>query len=152
MIHIFNDYYLFLYLASCRRSTPPVVKYNVEKEVEEVKAADTEINHEFESAQEKIFDTIENVEKVVLHSVEDLIHDEVDVLFGVNHCVRKHNNTFSKKRSDNNSEKKGVGKGIKNVILRSTSKKSEDDKVGCNNDKVKKPAFFLHNSVDFMFE
>jgi len=112
------------------------MKINGNKHVEEVKT--TNVN-DFEEAEEIFFNTVENVEKAILHSVESLLHDEVDVLFGIDHGASLHKHDDSTPKV---SKKKGTQKKVVMDVNMKTGKESNKFDL----------SHVLEESTDIMFE
>ncbi len=104
------------------------------KKIKEVK--DTTITNDLDQAEERFFNEIENMEKSLLHSAETLIHDEVDVLFGINHGAALHK-----------SESSAKTKAVKDVNM-----KRGGSKVVVDEGNKFNYSHFLHATTDFMLE
>lgn len=80
---------------------------------------------DYEVAKQKIFDTIENAEKVVLTATKDLIYDEVETFFG------KHEHEFPplekkvEKKKEVGRSRRGTDSNIKSA--KKTSAKTEEE-------------------------
>lgn len=105
------------------------------KKIKEVKH--TAIMNDLDQAEETFFNKIENMEKSILHSAESLIHDEVDVLFGVNHGASLHK-----------SESSAKTKVVKDVNM----KKRGGSKVVVDDANKFNYSHFLHATTDLMLE
>jgi hypothetical protein len=81
---------------------------------------------DYEVAKQKIFDTIENAEKVVLTATKDLIHDEVETFFGKHeHEFPPHEKKVEKKKEVLGRSRRGVDNDIKST--KKTSAKTEEE-------------------------
>jgi hypothetical protein len=81
---------------------------------------------DYEVAKQKIFDTIENAEKVVLTATKDLIHDEVKTFFGKHeHEFPPHEKKVEKKKEVLGRSRRGVDNDIKST--KKTSAKTEEE-------------------------
>ena len=100
---------------------------------------------DYEVAKQKIFDTIENAEKVVLTATKDLIHDEVQTFFG------KHEHEFPplekkvEKKTEVGRSRRGSDNSIKST--KKTSSKTEEEEV-----KPTRFARFLDEYIQTDFE
>lgn len=98
------------------------------KKVQEV-ASTTSPLEDYEKAEEKIFKTVEKVEKKAFGIAESLLHDEVDILFGKDHRQAIHDDRTIKTAKPVASKKPAlvpVKKAGRNPI---TMKKDESKKL-----------------------
>lgn len=81
-------------------------------------SVDDSVHHDFDHAERSIFHTIESAEKAILRVASNLIHDEVEVLFGADHGSSIH----CKNEEETSTKQEGMGRRKKNITNRRSMK------------------------------
>ena len=113
------------------------------KVLKEVSVDDVE-HHDFDRAERRIFHAIGSAEKAILKVASNLIHDEVEVLFGADHGSSIH----CKSEEATSTNQKGVGRKKKNI----TNRRSMKAKNTSSNNGAKASSFHGVAAITDAFE
>jgi len=132
------------------------------KKHKKVQEASTKVilEDDYETAEHKFFRTVENVERKVFGVAENLLHDEVDFLFGKDHGHAIHDNRnlsseeMKKKERGNKKHKKVQEASTK--VIRGDDYETAEEKIFHLVENVEKKAVgvaenLLHDEVDILF-